>query len=37
MKWNFVGKKRETHANTDTRISSFNFDVETVSLDGQED
>jgi hypothetical protein len=37
MKSNVVGKKRETHANADTRISSFNFAIRTVSLGGRED
>jgi hypothetical protein len=36
MKSNVVGKKREAHANADTRISSFNFAVGTVSLGGRE-
>jgi hypothetical protein len=30
------GKNRETHANADTRISSFNFADWTVSLGGRE-
>jgi hypothetical protein len=33
----FVGKNRETHANADTRISSFNFTVRAVSLGSRED
>jgi hypothetical protein len=32
----FRWKRREAHANADTHISSFNFDVETVSLGGRE-
>jgi hypothetical protein len=36
MKWNFVGKRRKAHANADTHISSFNFNVESVSLGGLE-
>jgi hypothetical protein len=37
MKSNVDAKNRETHANADTRTSSFNFAIKTVSLDSQED
>jgi hypothetical protein len=37
MKSNVVGKNRETQENADTRISSFNFAIGTVSLGGRED
>jgi hypothetical protein len=32
MKSSVVGKNRETHANADTRISSFNFAIRSLEL-----
>jgi hypothetical protein len=34
--WEFAWKRREAFANADARISSFNFDVESVRLGGRE-
>jgi hypothetical protein len=34
MNWNVDGKSANAHANADTHISSFNFDIESVRLCG---